>query len=366
MKGHIRKRGERSWSIVLDWGFHPGTGKRKQRWISVKGAKRDAERRLRQVLSEMDGGVYVDPSRFSVSEYLDQWMRDYVPTAVSPRTAAGYRTIVNRLKGGLGRVRLLGLKPLQVQGFYSDLLAEGFARQTVMHHHRVFHNALAGAVRWGLLHGNVLDRVTPPRVNRPELRILTHPEVVSLLREASGTDSHVPIRLALFTGLRRSEICGLMWPDADLETRTLTVVRALVPVRGEPFRLAEPKSRGSRRTVSFGGSTADLLAEHRERLVERGFGDEQVCERPEGGRRMPDALSRGYCRIARRCGITGVRFHDLRHTHASVLLAGGVPVNVVRARMGHESVKTTVDTYGHLIPGSDALAGDFLEEKWSS
>ena len=241
---------------------------------------------------------------------------------------------------------------------------KGLATQTVHHHHHLLHQAIGQAVTWKLLPTNVMDDVTPPKLVKPELRILKLPEAQLVIQTARDTDFHVPIHLAIHTGLRRSELCGLLWSNVDLEAKTLTVIRTMVSLTGDPAHISEPKSRASRRVVSFGDETAVLLQERWDALEKtESVLQTQVCARRDSTRMLPDFLSKGYKSIAESCGITDVRLHDLRHTHASILLCSGVPIHVVQARMGHESIQTTVDTYGHLLPASDAEAGRVLEQQ---
>ena len=349
MRGHLRKRGERSWAVVVDVGHDPRTGKRRQKWVSVKGTKRDAERRLVEVIRDLNEGINVDTARITLANYLDQWIRDYVAFTVRETTLEGYRNIVRRLKRDLGRIDLADLNPQQVQRYYAELMAGGLSAQTVIHLHNLLYHAIAQAVKWDMLPRNVLEAVSPPRLQKPEFRSLNPSEVDRLLSAARGTDYHLPIHLAIYTGLRRSEVLGLRWSDVDLGTKTLTVRRSMVAIRGAPGHIAPPKSRASRRVVSYGELTEALLRSR------RAAPDAQVCARPDGSELRPGSLTHGYRRIADSHGID-VRFHDLRHTHASLLLASGVPVHVVRARLGHESIQTTVDTYGHVLPASEASA----------
>ena len=354
MRGHLRKRGKRSWAIVIDMGRDPVAGKRRRKWISVKGTKRDAERRLAEVIHEIDSGTFIQPSRITLSEYLDQWMRDYAVPSVRPLTAQGYRTIVRQMQRALGPAPLADLRPHHIQKYYVALLDRGLSPQTVTNYHRVLHHALGQAVKWELLPRNIMERVRPPRVHKPEFRSFSPDEVSLLLTAARGTDYHLPIHLAVYTGLRRAEVLGLRWSDVDLDARTLTVNRTMSALRGEPMHINAPKSSRSRRAVAFGEGTASLLT------MRRGAPDDQVCARSGGAVLTPRSLSYGYKTIADSCGVS-VRFHDLRHTHASLLLAAGVPVHVVQARLGHATIQTTVDTYGHLLPTSDAEAGTVLE-----
>ena len=333
--------------------------------IAVKGTKRDAERKLAEVVRDLDQGMFVEPSRLTLCGYLDQWMEDYVAHSVRPRTARGYGTIVKRIQtGSLSSTRLTSLKPAHVQRYYAQLLDEGLAPQTVHHHHSLLREAIGQAVKWDMLPQNIINRVTPPKVPKPELRILDEGEVKQLLDYVAGTDYHLPIHLALHTAMRRSEICGLFWSDVDLDSSSLTVVRTMVSLQGDPYHLDEPKSRRSRRVIAFGPETGTLLAERkaeiqRPRAVERS----QVCARSDGSSMIPDVLSRRFNAIMKACMIPDVRFHDLRHTHASLLLAFGVPIHVVSARLGHASIQTTVDTYGHVLPASDVEAGRVMEHR---
>ena len=365
MRGHIRKRGDRAWAVVVDIGHDPSTGKRRQKWVSAKGTKREAERKLAEVVLDLNTGTYIEPSRLTLSEFLDQWMQDYVATSVRPGTAEGYRTIVNRLQRTLGHVRLTGLHAQDVQRYYKGLLDEGLSAQTVIHHHRVLRQAISQAVKWDLLSKNVMERVTPPKRVKPKLSVLEAPEVQQLLQAARGTDYELPIHLAVHTGLRRSELCGLFWSEVNLEAQTLTVVRTMVSVRGDPVYIGEPKLSASRRVVSFSKTTAYLLRDRRASLEELGWAlqTQQVCTR--GNRQMmtPDALSRGHKAISESCGFSNLRFHDLRHTHATLLLTSGAPIHVVQARLGHASIQTTVDTHGHVLPASDVEAGRILEQQ---
>ena len=143
--------------MVVDNGYDPDTGKRRQKWIAVKGNKRDAERKLAEVINDLNAGAFVGPSRLTPSEYLQQWLQDYVAVSVRPRTAEGYRGVVGHLEEGLGKVNLSKLNARQIQRYYSSMLERGYSAQTVHHHHhhRVLSQALSQAVEWDMHSGNV-------------------------------------------------------------------------------------------------------------------------------------------------------------------------------------------------------------------
>ena len=170
MRGHIIKRYEDSYSIVLNLGTDPATGKRKQQWITVKGTKKEAEKRLADMLHQLDTGTFMKPSKTTLAEYLERWLKDYAWPYLAPRTAEGYESIIRQhLIPKLGNITLTQLKPEHLQKYYSEMLRSGrcdsscgLSAQTVRHHHTALHKALQTAVEWGLLSRNAADAVRPP------------------------------------------------------------------------------------------------------------------------------------------------------------------------------------------------------------
>ena len=355
-RGSIRKRGTNCWQLTYD--VPPGPdGKRQQRYKTVHGTKRQAEARMAEIQHELSLGTHFDLSTMTVSEYLDLWTRDYAEMSVRPRTLEGYRGIIEtHLKPAFGSVKLAELGAHQVQIYYSNCIRSGLSAQTVLHFHRLLSQTLKQAVRWQMLRRNVLEDISPPPRRRPEIRVLMPDEADLLLRVAEPTEYYLPIVLALFTGLRRSEVLGLIWRDVDISAHRLTVSRTMINLTGNPTHMNKPKSFRSERMLFFSEEVATLLRSHR-RIPKA-----QLCARADGSIVKPSAFSRAVRRIAARAGITGVSLHGLRHTHATFLLLAGVPIHVVQARLGHESIQTTVDKYGHLLPTSGATAGEGLKK----
>jgi len=377
MKGHIRQRSKGSWTIWVDLGRDPETGKRRQQTMTVRGSKKDAERELRTILTRIEGGILVKPNKLTVGEYLEQWLRDYVVTNTAPTTADGYSDIVRaHLIPELGRLPLSTLQPSNIQAYYARMLVAGrqngkggLSAQTVKHHHRVLHEALKYAVKHGILIRNIAEAVDPPRPDSKEMVTLEPENVHIFLDAAHDTPYYVLFYTALYTGLRRSELLGLRWRDIDLDLATLSVVQTLhhVPKKGYVFR--EPKTKHSRRLVDLSPSLALLLREHRanQELEKKLLGhmlmtDDLVFCYPDGTPLPPNSVTKAFHKLAKSLGISRMRLHDLRHTHATIMLSQGVHPKVVSERLGHSSVAITLDTYSHVLPGIQAAAARRFDE----
>lgn len=290
----------------------------------------------------------------TLSEYLTTWLADYAKPNVTGKTYERYERIVDHnIRPHLGDVRLCDLKPLQIQSFYTLLLREGrkkgggLSPLTVQHVHRLLRKALHQAVRWEILDRNPADGADSPRVPRKEMHALDRDGLSRLLTLLHGHKLRLPVLIAATTGMRRGEICALRWSDCDLEAGTLRVARSLQQTRaGLEFK--EPKSLRGRRNIALAQATVDALKAQR---ATRDTGDDGlvVC-RPDGTPYPPDQLSAEFHTFARRHGFA-IRFHDLRHTHASNLLRDGVPVNVVSQRLGHAEPAITLNVYSHVLPG---------------
>ena len=378
MRGHITKRSKNSWSIVLDQGRDPTTGKRRQQWISVKGTKKDAERRLTELLGQVDTGRYVKPTKTTVAEFLRQWLRDYVATNVRPRTAEGYQMVVeHHLIPSLGNVALAQLQPSHLQEHYAKALKEGridgkeggLSARSVLHHHRILSEALSHAVRWGLVGRNVAQAVNPPRPEHREMQTLDNDGVRNLLEAARNTVYYPLLHLAIYTGLRRSEILGLRWKDVDLDMATLSVVQVLHHLRDGRTVFQEPKTAKGRRMVALSPMAVLALRGHRERQeAERLLlgiplaSEASVFSHPDGSPFLPDSVTHAFAKIARRAGLQGIRLHDLRHTHASLMLRQGVHPKIVSERLGHSTISITLDTYSHVLPGLQEAAAQRFDD----
>ena len=374
MKGHIRKRGARTWAIILDLDRGPNR-KRRQKWHTVHGTKKDAERTLTELLHSLTVGLYIEPSETTLGTYLQKWLDDYAKVNVGAKAYERYEQIVkNDLTPALGSTLLSKLQPMQIQGYYSTALKSGrkdgkggLSPQTVLHCHRVLRKALAQAVRWNLLVANAADRVEPPRPQTREVTPLDEVRSAELIESAKGTRVYMPILLAITTGLRRGEILALQWPDLDLASGTLRVRRSLEETKSG-LRFKEPKSRRGRRYVTLPVFAVGELKRHQveQQLRKRAFGPayvagDLVCCAEDGAVWKPSAFTSAYRALLRRRKIPNIPFHNLRHSHASQLLRSGVSPKVISERLGHSKVGFTLDVYAHLLPGMQEEAALRIE-----
>jgi len=368
MRGHIIKRYKGSYTIVLNLGIDPSTAKRKQQWVSVKGTKKEAEKRLSDLLHQLDTGTFMKPGKTTLAEYLERWLKDYAKPNLTPRSFERYESIIRvHLIPTLGGVPLTQLRPEHLQRNYTAKLNEGLSARSVRYYHVVLHVALKTAVQWGLLSRNPADAVTTPRVRRTEMQTWDEDEMARFLEAAGDTPYHALFYTALFTGMRRSELLALRWQDVDLMLGQVYVNRSLHHLKDGSYVFTEPKSTKSRRTIALPPSATLLLKEHQEKQgLERTMlgkpltdGD-LVFSHPEGKSFRPNTVSRAWAMLAARCGLKVIRFHDARHTHASLMLKQGVHPKIVQERLGHATIAITLDTYSHVAPGlQEAAAARF-------
>ena len=372
MKGHIRERSPGRWAIVLDIR-DPETGTRRRKWHSFTGTKREAQRECARLVTEMHGGGYTEPMKTTVGQFLENWLTHVAPQ-ITPRTHERYTEIVRKnIVPALGAIRVTALRPAQIASSYAKALScgrrdgkGGLSANSVLYQHRIIKHALSDAVRWGTLAKNPADAVDPPKVERPIMSTYDMAQTADLLDAARGTRLYVPILLGVLCGLRRGEIVALRWPNIDLVGKQIAVVEAAEQTV-EGVRYKPPKS-GRSRTVAISTYVLDELQAHRVRQAEEllrlgvrstdGF----VYTREDGKPIQPRTLTHNWQALVAKGALPRVRFHDLRHAHATHMLASGVHPKVASERLGHSKVGITLDLYSHVLPGMQEDAASRLDD----
>jgi integrase len=304
-----------------------------------------------------------------VAEHLEVWLRNHAGVRVRRRTLEGYRANVQRyVVPRIGRIPLQRLTAGHVQEMESWLLREGGARRqglspvTVLQVHRILSGSLRWAVRLGLVGRNVVESVDPPRAVRKEVRFLEWLEVHRFLEEISDPLYQCLVLVDVQTGLRQSELLGLQWRDIDLAARALSVRRAWIKLPSGTMDLTAPKG-GCERVLDLPAESVDALRAWRS--GSDGNGDFVFCH-SDGSPLDPDAVTQGFKRMATRAGLGYLRFHDLRHTHASLMLSQGVHLKIVSERLGHSSIAVTGDLYSHVQPTVQREAVERFGVAWSA
>jgi integrase len=370
MKGHLKERSPGHWAIVLEQR-DPATGKRKRKWHSFNGTKREAQIECARLISALSGGTYLEPNKTTVAEFLARWL-DHIKSQVSPKTYERYSGLVNKnIVPAIGAVQLSKLKPAQISAAYTQALASGrkddkdggLAPRTVGHMHRVLKQALGQGLRWEILNRNPAEAVVPPKVEWKPVQTYDLTQTADLIDFVKNTILYIPTLLAVLCGLRRGEICALRWRNIDWNANQLSVVESLEQTRSG-LRFKSPKS-GKGRTVALTetmvGELRSCRARRAEELLKLGTRlseDDLVVTHADGSIMQPIYISQQWARLIAKTPLARLRFHDLRHAHATHLLASGVHPKIASERLGHSKVSITLDLYSHVIPGmqEDAAA----------
>src|SRR5215218_9001388 len=365
-EGSISRRKDGRWearyTVYADEGV--------KRPVLYGKTRKEVADKLVKALADRASGYTFDTENMTVGEYLDRWLKDSDRDSVRTSTFERHEQVVRlHLKPALGRVKLSKLTPAHVQGLYRDKLDSGLSPATVQKIHTVLHKALAQALKWNMIARNTADAVKAPRPAPEEMRPLSPDEATKFIEAAMSDKLQALYILAVQTGMRQGELLGLKWEDVDLNEGVIHIRRTVVRSGGR-ISLGEPKTKGSRRPVHLTGAAVEALKAHLERQLEDIerlgdlYRDHGLVFTSEVGTLInPSNLRRrSFAPLLQRAGLPRIRFHDLRHTCAKLLLSRNVHPKYVQELLGYATVAITLDTYSHVIPGMGDHAMRAMED----
>lgn len=369
MEGFLRKRDNRWYAVVY---VEDEFGVKKKREFSCRtDNKKQAQKFLNELVYKYDHGDFCTGEKMKLKAYLERFIH-LKENSLSPTTLKDYKLILlDHVSSVMGDVYLDKLKPLNLQEYYR-LKLETLSPSTVKKHHRVIKKALNDAVKLGLISKNPADFVDPPKVPKNKTgHALELDETNRLLEAVHNTDFEVACMLAMLCGLRRGEVCGLRWQDIDFTNNTIKVEQSLVKAGGE-YIFKTPKSDDSIRKISAPLLVMDALRKRKMHVTacRLKYGPEYqdhdlVLCTDIGEHINPDWVTRNIKKYLKLAGIDPIRYHDLRHTNATIMLLNGIPLKVASERLGHSSVKITGDTYSHVTKSIDREASDKIDELYN-
>ncbi len=359
-EGSIYKRKDGMWTAALMI-----QGKRLIKYSRSRG---EAQEWIQELQNQIRNGLTFNAAQLTVNNYLQEWLDTY-QESIRPKTFKQYKQITEQyLMPGIGNLKLRDLRPDHIQALYTVLLKEGKSQRTVLLIHAVLHRALNQALKWSLLGRNPAHSVNRPKYRKGEMHTLNENQVKVLLKFSKSTKLETLLWMAVTTGLREGEILGLKWSDLDWVTRTISVQRQLQRLKNQGLVFSTPKSEAGERPVMLSVATIRMLRGHHvvqfyEKLFARDRWQENDLIFPSsyGSPMDPRNLYKNFKNLLNRAKLPDIRFHDLRHTAATLMLQNGIHPKVVQERLGHKDVTLTLNTYSHVLPDIQEEAAQKLD-----
>ena len=367
-EGSIRKRKDGRWEGRYTAGHDPETGKAIYKNVLGK-TQAEVKEKLKQAIGETQALDITKAGKYTVGEWMEVWFQDYAKIKVRPSSHQTYQGYIhNHIQPNIGEIPLEKLTSLDLQKFYKKLLTQGrvdrveakgqpkgLSAKTVRNIHQILSSSLKLAQEQRLILTNPAEGCALPRVEHQEMKTLTTVQLASFFREARESGVFELYYLELATGLRRGELLGLKWEDIDLERGDLRVRRQVSRINGEVVE-APLKTKNAYRTLPLAEDTVSVLKEQRRKVGNSPW----VFPSPNGGPISPDSVLHTLHRVLKRAGLPKVRFHDLRHTFATLALQNGVDVKTVSGMLGHFSAGFTLDTYAHITSAAQRQAAQTM------
>ena len=367
-EGSIRKRKDGRWEGRYTAGHDPETGKAIYKNVLGK-TQAEVKEKLKQAIGETQALDITKAGKYTVGEWMEVWFQDYAKIKVRPSSHQTYQGYIhNHIQPNIGEIPLEKLTSLDLQKFYKKLLTQGrvdrveakgqpkgLSAKTVRNIHQILSSSLKLAQEQRLILTNPAEGCALPRVEHQEMKTLTTVQLASFFREARESGVFELYYLELATGLRRGELLGLKWEDVDLQRGDLRVRRQVSRINGDVVE-APLKTKNAYRTLPLAEDTVSVLKEQRKKVGNSPW----VFPSPNGGPISPDSVLHMLHRVLKRAGLPKVRFHDLRHTFATLALQNGVDVKTVSGMLGHFSAGFTLDTYAHITSAAQRQAAQTM------
>lgn len=354
--GNIRKRTTKKgvcYQITIECGYDPVTGKRERQFVTLTNCtKKQAEAELRKLVYEHEHGHTIKSSATKLATWLDNWLNTY-QVGIAQTTRDGYdQSIKNYINPHLGRLTIDKISTNDVQSWVNALSNRGLSSKTVRNTYTILRCALEKLTIMQIIPRNPCGGVKLPAVSKYEAKVYSTDTVVEVLELAKGKNVYPVVILGALLGLRRGEIVALTWGDIDFSSGIVTVDKNRVHTSNGVI-LKSPKSFAGNRKVYAGSTVISLLRELRETVSNANSDD--ISSRPivckeNGEPYHPDSVTQMWERFIAAQGLEHIRLHDLRHTNATALLASGASSKVVQKHLGHADIRTTLNTYAHVLP----------------
>lgn len=369
--GHIRKRttkdGKASYQIILETERDPLTGKRQRMYQTLNGTKKEAEATLTRLKAELNNGNGIlQPSAVKLGNWLDDWMNLY-NIHLSPTTRTTYKQqIQTHIVSPLGNVPLNILNGKLIQAWVNDLSQrKGLSGKTIKNIFQNLTAALDKAEDLQMISRNPCKHVVLPPIKKFNAQVYSIREVQSILNLAKNTDMYFLLVIEFYLGLRKGEIAELKWSDIDLENGIVHITRSRVGCE-DGVIVKSTKSDAGIRDIPLNQTTLTIFKNEYARYLENtrksGFVDSGyvICQ-DNGEPFIPSSIPQKWKRFCEQHKLRKIRFHDLRHTCATILIASGVDAKTVQTWLGHSDIQVTLNIYAHCLESMKKTAGDKMD-----
>lgn len=362
----VVNRGKNVWLVRIYMGKDAVTGKRIYHNKTIHGSKKDANSYITEISYQVNTNTYIEPSKQTLTEYLNDWLETAAKPRLSLKTFVGYDNMLRtHIMPTLGHCQISKLTPLDIQRVFNNMQGKGLTRSTE-YTRIILRNALQQAVKWRILAQNPAQDIELAPRRKKEMSVLTKAQAIKLLEVSKNNKWGLLFELLLVTGLRPSEALGLKW--SDITDGKISVQRGLIRVK-DIWQLKEPKTPRSRRVVPLPVSTYKALRVYRKQQLEQrlaavSYNDMDLIFASDNGEPLHGdyILKRFFHPLLKKAELPKIRLYDLRHTCATLLLAAGTNPKIVSERLGHASITLTLDTYSHVLPDMQQEAVYTLEK----